>query len=279
MLIVAPLAMAITTQRHSDRIPGSVPPPAPFVLPTPPAAVPVDVAARARGAMLAKEPDARVGIDVVDCRSGVTIAESGSGDQFYTASVVKLLIAVDALRSENWAPDTHTKAQVQQMLSASDDNIADLMWDNDGDTAIVTRMADLMRLGNTRPPTDPDEWGETLTTAHDVVTIYRYLVNSVPEPSRGIIVDALKNANHIAADGVDQYFGIPNGLPGVGWAVKQGWMMLDTSTTLDSTGLVGPNLNYVVVVLTEQPADVTPSDGGAALTMGVATLRDVVARG
>jgi len=237
---------------------------------------PQALAQQMQAAIVAASPGTQVGIDVVDTSTGATVAELNSGRQFYTASVVKLLIALDDLNSQGWQADPATASQLGQMLSTSDDDIADALWDTDGGDAIITRMAGLIGLSGTQAPSDPDQWGETLTTAQDVVAIYRYL-GTVPEPARDVIMNGLQGAQQTAADGTDQYFGIPDGLTGADWAIKQGWMSLDSSTTLDTTGLVGAGpgkpLHYAVVVLSSQPASVSWSSGGAALTAGVRVLQ------
>ncbi|WP_405160889.1 hypothetical protein OG203_31560 [Nocardia sp. NBC_01499] len=238
------------------------------------------LAQRMQSAIQAVSPGTQVGIDVADISSGAVLVGQNLDQQFYTASVVKLLIALDALNQQGWQPDSDTAAQLRTMLSASDDNIADDLWDDNGGDAIVSRMIDLIGLPGTQPPDDPEQWGETLTTARDVVTIYRYLTTSVPEPSRSLVIGALRATSEIAADGTDQYFGIPDGLTDDNWAVKQGWMALDASTTLDTTGLVGPpstqQLPYVVVVLTSQPAGIDWTTGGSALTAGIGVLRGTI---
>ncbi|MFC9432616.1 serine hydrolase [Nocardia sp. NPDC057030] len=241
---------------------------------------PTLLAQRMQAAIQAVSPGTQVGIDVVDLDSGTTLAGLNSDQQFYTASVVKLLIALDALQQQGWQPDSDTAARIGTMLAASDDNIADELWDENGGDPIVRRMIDAIGLTATRPPADPEQWGETLTTARDVVAVYRFLATAVPEPSRSLVIDALRGTSEISADGTDQYFGIPDGLTGVGWAVKQGWMSLDTSTTLDTTGLVGPastrQLSYAVVVLSSQPAGTDWATGGSALTAGIDVLRGLV---
>ncbi|MFI1918491.1 hypothetical protein [Nocardia sp. NPDC020380] len=233
-----------------------------------------------QAAVQAASPGTQVGIDVTDTATGTQLVGLNTGQQFYTASVVKLLIALDALNSQGWQPDSATSAEISQMLSASDDNIADSLWDANGGDAIVSRMVSLIGLTNTQPPLDPDEWGETLTTPQDVVTIYHYITTVVPEPSRDLIMNALGGADQIAADGTNQFFGIPDAMTGDTWAIKQGWMTLDTSTTLDTTGLVGSGpgqpLRYAVAVLTTQPSDVSWTAGGAALTAAVAPLQSVL---
>lgn len=233
-----------------------------------------------QAAIQAASPGTQVGIDVVDTTTGATVADLNSGQQFYTASVVKLLIAMDDLNSQGWQADPATTAQLEQMLSASDDSIADTLWDADGGQAIVTRMASLIGLTGTSAPGDPDQWGETLTTAQDVVAIYHYLTTTVPQPARNVIMAGLQGAQQTAADGTNQYFGIPDGLTGADWAIKQGWMSLDDSTTLDTTGLVGAGpgqpLRYAVVVLSSQPAGISWTAGGNALTAGVRVLQGTV---
>ncbi|OBB43185.1 hypothetical protein A5748_28725, partial [Nocardia sp. 852002-51244_SCH5132740] len=234
-----------------------------------------------QNAILAAEPGSRVGIDVVDTTTGTTLAGLNTDQQFYTASVVKLLIALDELKSVNWQPDSDTTALLSQMLSASDDDIADALWDTGGGPDIVSRVAADIGLGATEPPDDPAQWGETLTTPADVVRIYRYIGSEIPQPARDLILTALHRASATAADGTDQYFGIPDALIGTDWAIKQGWMTLDDSTTLNTTGLVSADPaqpgRFVVVVLTTQPAGTAWTTGGAAVTAAVATLWETLA--
>lgn len=238
------------------------------------------LAQQMQAAIQSAEPGTQVGIDVTDTTTGATLVGLDTGQQFYTASVVKLLIALDAFDSQGWQPDSDTAAEVSQMLSASDDDIADGLWDANGGNDIVNRMVDLIGLTGTQAPTDPDEWGETLMTPADVVSVYHYITTVVPEPSRDILMNALGGAEQTAADGTDQFFGIPDGLTGDSWAIKQGWMTLDDETTLDTTGLVGTGagqpLRYAVVVLTSQPAGVSWTDGGDALTAAIAPLQSVL---
>ncbi|MRH89736.1 hypothetical protein GFY24_20195 [Nocardia sp. SYP-A9097] len=249
--------------------------------PTTPQPTPATIAQQMQSAIEAASPGSTVGIDVVDLGSGAVLAELNTDQQFYTASVVKLLIALDKLESQDWQPDSDTTSQLQQMLSTSDDDIADTLWDADGGNEIVTRMTNLLGLTGTEPPEDPAQWGETRTTPKDVVTLFEYLDTTVLLPARTLILGALHDTTQISADGTDQYFGIPNALTGDTWAVKQGWMSLDTSTTMDTTGLVaaapGEPLRYAVVVLTSQPADTAWTAAGAALTAGVTLLRTVIA--
>jgi hypothetical protein len=215
----------------------------------------------------------RAGIHVVNTATGEVLADRNANEQFYTASLVKLLIAVDAFHSQNWNPDANTSAQVSRMLSYSDDNIADQFWDDNGGNSIVTRAAQLIGLRGTQPPSVLGMWGETLVTANDIVTVYHYLAHVAPETAGVTILTALRSAARIAADGTNQYFGIPDGLRGFHRAIKQGWMSLDSGTTMNTTGLVGADEQYTVVVLSSQPAGISWTTGGDALTAAIDALR------
>ncbi|WP_227983631.1 serine hydrolase [Nocardia spumae] len=174
----------------------------------------------------------------MDTATGTTLAGLNTDQRFYTASVVKLLIALDELKSVNWQPDSDSAALLSRMLATSDDDIADTLWDGDGGPDIVSRMAGAIGLSDTTPPDDPTQWGETRTTPADVVRIYRSLTTGIPPSARDTVLTALDDAAATAADGTDQYYGIPDALPGTEWAVERGWMTLDDSTTLNTTGLV-----------------------------------------
>jgi hypothetical protein len=216
-------------------------------------------------------PGADVGVEVYDRDSSTAVLDQDSDRQFPSASVVKLLIALDALPAQPQVQD-----QVREMLSRSDDAVANSLWDADGGPAIVTRMAARIGLSATQPPADPTQWGDTSITADDIVATYRYITDRLPPEQRSLILDALTDAPRQAADGSDQYFGIPDGLPGVPRAIKQGWMAEGGDTILHTTGLVGDHHRYVVVLLTSVPAD----DGTAAdaVTAAAAALGPLVDR-
>lgn len=163
------------------------------------------------------------------------------------------------------------------MLSRSDDGMANALWEADGGPEIVTRTAARIGLEATRPPADPSQWGDTSTTADDIVRTYRYLAERLPDPQRNVILDALADAPRQAADGRDQYFGIPDGLPGLPHAIKQGWMTEGDATVLHTTGLVGEHHRYVVVLLTSAPAD--PASAAMAITAGAAALKPLLTPG
>jgi hypothetical protein len=109
-----------------------------------------------------------------------------------------------------------------------------------------------------------------VVTPRDLVTVYRYVL-ALPPADRALLVGALQRAPRHAEDGFDQHFGIPDGLDAQ-WAVKQGWGNNDRAIVLHSTGLVGPGLRYVVVLLTEHPLDASWAAGAKAVTAAARAL-------
>ncbi|MGH4006756.1 MAG: serine hydrolase [Pseudonocardiaceae bacterium] len=217
-------------------------------------------------------PTAQAGFVVFDRQNNTVLTSQDADRQFASMSVVKLLIALDVLASDNWAtPDRTTQQQLQQMLARSDDGIASNLWGANGGPAIVTRMAGRLGLTGTQPPSNPGRWGNTLITPQDMVTVYRYITDQLSHPARDLLLGALANAPQIAADGFDQHFGIPDGMPDTTWAVKQGWGTSGSTAVMNSTGLVGADLRYVVVMMVSAPAH-SYSRVPAVVTAGAGAL-------
>jgi len=204
---------------------------------------------------------------VVDRETGATLVESNSAEQFRSASLVKLLIAVDALTKPKWDP------QVSRMLSLSDDKIASTLWSQNGAQTIVTRTAKTMGLKHTEPPAVAGRWGDTLLSAADVVTAYEYIL-ALPQAKRDFLLKALRAVPRVAADGMDQYFGIPRALDAWPWAIKQGWASGQGGTEAHTSGLVGEKDRYIVVVLSSYSQG---ADLGVAMK-AVTSKTDEVAR-
>jgi hypothetical protein len=231
---------------------------------------------QAMKAMQAVLPNAQVGFEIFDRHTGTVLTSQNAGQQFASMSVVKLLIALDVLARANWAtPDGVTQQQLHEMLADSDDRIANDLWSVDGGPTIVTRMVGLLGLTGTRPPGDPGEWGDTLITPQDTVTVYRYITDELPTPDRDLVLGALADTPRSAADGFDQYFGIPDGMPRTTWAIKQGWGTSGSRAVMNSTGLVGTDLRYVVVVLVSASAN-SYSTVPAVVTAGARALAGLV---
>jgi hypothetical protein len=194
------------------------------------------------------EPNTTLGAVVYDRVTAQALLSFNADRQFRSASLVKLMIAIDALN--RGASDTK-REQIARMLSFSDDNIASSLWVQDG-PGIIKRVVSLVGLQHTEPPEQAGKWGEVKLTANDMVLVYQYIMDKLPAADHTLVVDALAQAPRQAADGSDQYFGIPDGL-NTQWAIKQGWGNNTKTMVLHSTALVGANYRYIVILLTEHP--------------------------
>jgi beta-lactamase class A len=207
---------------------------------------PPDVSAAITNAVAAV-PDGSVSIAVFDRQEEQLIGSYQPDKTFPTESVVKLLIAMEALDNGT------SRSTVSEMLSRSDDQIASELWRAYGARQIVTRQAARIGMHSTTPPSAAAMWGETRTTANDLVTLYRYILDEVPKTQGNLILTALQGTTRYGADGFEQHFGIPEAAGDRSWAVKQGWACCNPDRVLHSTGVLDDS-HYIVIVLTSHDA-------------------------
>lgn len=212
------------------------------------------------------------GAVVFDRQSGKTLLSVNSSHRFHSASLVKLLIAVDTLRDGATAQE---RTDIAFMIRMSDDNMASRYWVRQGGAPLVSREASRLGLHETAPPTPAGQWGNTWLSPRDMVTIYQYILNQLPGSDRDLIVNAMANAPEHASDGFDQWFGIPTGQK-ADWAIKQGWGSSSDSICLHSTGLVSTHWRYIVVMMTQHPLGTSLATGTAATTAGVRALAPLI---
>ncbi|MEO3828307.1 hypothetical protein [Actinomadura sp. B10D3] len=221
---------------------------------------------------------------VFDRRAGRVVLERRGAQTYRSASVVKILIALDYLgRHRMSAAD---RALLVPMLRSSDDAAATEFWRRGGQAEIIERMVRKVGLADTAPPPaeKPGFWGYTAISARDVVTMYRYLLEEAPAAHREFVLEQLRQATACGTDGFDQTFGIPRALERP-WAVKQGWSGFGEEPAepcrggtrpaawrpdlglgrpvLHTTGLAG---DKVVVVLTLHPAGSSFRTAAARIT-------------
>ncbi|RAS62926.1 beta-lactamase class A [Lentzea atacamensis] len=183
-----------------------------------------------------------VGVAVLDLDTGQVVSQHGD-QPFYSASLSKLILAVDALQQPLSDDDQDL---IHRALSVSDDNAMDVLWTRFDGMDAIGHVATAAGLTGTHAPEDPSQWGEVVITANDMVRLYQYILGS---PVRDTIVAALSSATPTAADGFNQAFGL---LGVTGAYAKQGWMYyLPSDVYLHSAGVLGNR--YAVAVLTTSP--------------------------
>lgn len=189
--------------------------------------LPVIAATSPASAAAPRKPHVPAGVTagyVVFDRQAAKVTEYRNAHRrFRSASVVKILIAIDYLESRKSVP-SRDLALLKVMLRVSDDGAATSFWTRGGQGRIVQRMARKLRLTDTVPPPadKPGFWGYTSLSAMDVVTTYRYLLDRADPRVRDLILGHLRRSGQCGSDGFDQHFGIPRAVRGP-WAVKQGW--------------------------------------------------------
>jgi hypothetical protein len=200
-----------------------------------------------------------LGVSVLDLDTGAA-AGLGADTPFRSASLSKLLVAVDLLTSGEVPQDD--RERLERALSLSDDDAMNDLWDLHDGLGAIDRVAARAGLTATRAPEDATQWGDVEMSAEDVTKLYRYVERDLPEADRDFVVTALSDASPTAADGFDQAYGLL--APGVDAFAKQGWMWyLPDDLYLHTAGVVADR--YAVAVLSVQ-TDVTEQDARDLLT-------------
>jgi hypothetical protein len=170
-------------------------------------------------------PGVVAGIAVYDRQTATFTEAHNATTRFRSASLVKLLIALDYLwdRRPGYVVAPADRAWFDLMLRSSDDSAASYFWGRAGSGAVVSRMVSRLGLKDTSPPPpDRSGWGSTAVSAADLVRVYRYLLDTAPAPVRELVMGDLHRSTRCGTDGFDQSFGIPSVFPKP-WSAKQGW--------------------------------------------------------
>ncbi|WP_084042581.1 serine hydrolase [Mycobacterium avium] len=189
------------------------------------------------------------------------LVSNGNGQIVGTASVAKLFIADDLLLHQaegKAALSADDRQALDIMLQSSDDGAAERFWGQGGGAAIISEVASRYGLTSTTPPGD-GRWCNTMSSVTDLIRYYDMLLDGsggLPAEAARIIVSDLAQSTPNGVDGYPQRFGIPDGLYAEPVAVKQGWMCCIGADWMHlSTGVIGADRRYIMVVQSLQPAD------------------------
>ncbi|MBV9353126.1 MAG: hypothetical protein JOZ23_16595 [Mycobacterium sp.] len=218
---------------------------------------------------------ATVSVAVLD-RATNHMVSNGNQQIITTASVAKLFIADELLLRESQG-DTPLSAEdrtaLDDMLRSSDDDAAEKFWNQAGGDAIITQVATRYGLTATTPG-DDGRWWNAISTTADLIRYYQMLLDGsggLPPERAETIVNDLAQSTPTGIDGYPQRFGIPDGLYAEPVAVKQGWMCCIGEDWMHlSTGVVGPDRRYIVVIESLQPSD--DATARATITNAVKTM-------
>ncbi|MGH4016129.1 MAG: serine hydrolase [Pseudonocardiaceae bacterium] len=219
---------------------------------------------------------AEVAVAVADRSTGEVAVSPDAAASVFAASLVKLLVAVDVLdrRRSGLAVSDRDVMLIERALGPSDDEAMNELWVRFDGLGAVQRVARRLGLTETRPPADPSQWGEALTSAPDVLALYQYVLGTMAAADRELIMGSLGAAPATATDGREQTFGLLARGPSPAVAAKQGWMCCQGGQiTLHSAGTVDRSRRFVIVLLSTQPRSVGYDGAARALTAAADAAR------
>jgi hypothetical protein len=277
MLLIATAAVLTVSTTSCAKVYGSPggPEPAIHAPESPPAAAFDGLPPRIAQATDAAAADgATIAVAVLDRVTNQMLA--GGNDQLVgIASVAKLFIADDLLSQGSSTPlSSGDRQALDSMLRSSDDDAAETFWAARGGETIINDVAGRYGLTSTTPPSD-GQWWDTMSSASDLVHYYDRLLSGsggLSGERAEIILNDLAGSTATGADGYPQRFGIPDGLFAEPVAVKQGWMCcMDGGSWMHlSTGVIGADRRYVMVIESLQPSD--DATARATITQAVKTM-------
>jgi hypothetical protein len=288
IMLIAAALLAVSTAACEAKVSGSADGPSPVVRLSGPPESPHSVRPAAFDELPARIAQATgdaaangatISVAVLD-RANNQMFSNGNDQLVAIASVAKLFIADDLLSQDSSSPDgaaqlsSADRQALDSMLRSSDDGAAETFWAARGGETIINGAAGRYGLASTAPPGD-GRWWNTTSSASDLVHYYDRLLDGSGGLSRvraDIIVNDLAGSTATGADGYPQRFGIPDGLYAEQVAVKQGWMCcMDGSSWMHlSTGIIGADRRYVMVIESLQPSD--DATARATITQAVKTM-------
>jgi hypothetical protein len=203
----------------------------------------------------------QLAVAVLDRATGER-ASGGRGDEpFYTASLSKVVVAVDVLdrrRLEGLAVTDADLELFRRALGPSDDNAMNGLWSRFDGAGAAGRVAGRLSLTGTSDPRDPSQWGEMTVSAADTTRIWQHILDEMPTVDRDLLINDMQAAPPRARDGFVQAYGLlapeVDGGSSPGAVAKQGWMCCFSGIYyMHSTGVVGPDQRFVVTLLTRVP--------------------------
>lgn len=235
-----------------------------------------DAAIAAVAGATATTPDLILGAAVLDRKTNGVSVNPAATVPIFAASLAKVLVAVDVLsrRHSGLAVSDRDVMLIGQALGPSDDEAMNMLWTRFDGFGAVERVAQQLGLAQTQPPANPSRWGETLTSAHDTVVLYRHVLDTMAPEDRDLIMGSIATAPPIASDGFDQTFGLLAAGTSSDTAAKQAWMCCQGGRImLHSAGTVDQARRFIVVLLSTQPRDAGYDGATATLTAAADAAR------
>jgi hypothetical protein len=186
---------------------------------------------------------------IINRKTGKTLLSIDADDQVPAVSIAKLIFAADWMGTAGGGAELSADelAEMDDMISTSNDDIASDYYGYNGEGDLVTRVAKEYGLTGTEPASNPRYWGGIRITARDIASLLQQMLT---DPRLGPYLAApMLDSVETARDGYDQEFGM-NAVVGAG--SKQGWgCCLGGVVALHSAGFTATEI--VVVLSTSYP--------------------------
>jgi hypothetical protein len=216
-----------------------------------------------------------VGIVVKDRVTGAVWQAGDPAFAIWAGSTPKLAFIV-ALKEQAAAGkvklSSGDQAEIARMLSVSDNNAADDLWDRYANSATLMKTWQNTYGMKTATYVDgfPDRWGFVKCTPQDLVSLMGYILDKLDAADRKYIVDSMRTV------GPPQQWGVWGAGAALRPGVKDGWSIEEddngTSHWITATvGFAGPDERYVVGAMYDQVP------GQDSIVAGVHVLTDLVA--
>lgn len=210
------------------------------------------------------------GVAVQDLRTGTTYSHNAS-ETFHSASVAKLtILTMLHMRAEEEGRElTPTeRAQAEQMIRYSDNEVSDGLYARMGFTDGFVRHAQALGFTGTEPHPG-GSWGSTMTSPADQIRLLRALYTDegpVSADARAHIRELMESVAPEQAWGVSVVAAEEDTV-----GLKNGWTPRASNGGLwniNSVGyVVGPDREYLIAVMSDQSTD---------YATGVALVEDLV---
>ena len=197
----------------------------------------------------------KFGVFVTDVRSGGTFSFNGDYAS-QNASMVKVMIALMALRKAGGLLSAENAAVATKMITQSDNASAETLWAYGGGPNAYQQLADDLLLTHTHREQSRDDWSWTWTTPSDQVLLLKYVTEggtkAFTAEQGAYVYDLMGKVTD------DQTWGV--GSPKSASVVvhlKNGWVQFKSTDNLwavNSMGTVkGDGRDYRLAVMTRVP--------------------------
>jgi hypothetical protein len=219
-------------------------------------------------AYLAGRPGA-VGYVLRDRGTGAVYRNAGAGASIWSASTIKLAIAVDLLvrnRSGTIKLTPQDQKLMQAMIHASDNDATDSLWSKFGgsDHQSFNRNFPTYGMTDLMPQRGFSDvfpyWGFQKTTANDLDRLMNYTLARMTPLESAAMVNEMQHVDP------DQQWGVWGAGAPMAPGNKNGWSQEQGGWVINSVGFAGPGQRYTLAVMNSLGGAGGYDDGVATTT-------------